>query len=175
MRVYTGKGDRGLTFCMKYLEYIPKNHPYIEFIGTLDEAEASLGLASSLLEDSKLKEEVDWLQEVLFRIGFTAAGKNCLKKEDLERIERMIDKYSEGLSPTFTLNGGHPASAALSLSRAIVRRVERRLMDLIEKKEIITNQELVQAILNRVSDALYVLQVKINMDKGIENKPIKCD
>ncbi len=175
MKLYTRKGDEGKTFCIKYLEYVSKNHPFMEFMGTLDEAESALGLASSLIkEDNEYKRDIDWIQELLFRIGFTIADKTCITQEDIEKLEKITDKYSERIQPRFSLNGGHPASAAVSLARAIVRRTERRLVDLVERKELINQQKLVQALLNRASDALYAIQIALNTDYGYKNKEIKC-
>ena len=160
---------------MKYLEYIPKNHPYIEFMGTLDEAESALGLAISLFnKEDDIKRDITWIQDLLFRIGFTVTGKNCVSDQDLLKLERKIDEYSRNIEPVFTLNGGHPASAAISLARAMVRRVERRFVDLVERKEIINKQKLMQALLNRISDTLYTLQLTVNLEYGYENKRVSC-
>ncbi|PMB78012.1 MAG: ATP:cob(I)alamin adenosyltransferase [Fervidicoccus fontis] len=176
MKLYSKKGDEGSTFCMKYLEMVPKNHPFVEFVGELDEAEASLGLASSLIPDElkEIKSEVDWIQTLLFRIGFTIAGKDCISEEDLKVLESIADKYSIYAKPLFLLNGGHPAATAVSLSRAIVRRVERRLIDLISRKEVINKEKLVLSILNRASSALYGIQLAINGKLGYETKRIEC-
>ncbi|MGB9725840.1 MAG: cob(I)yrinic acid a,c-diamide adenosyltransferase [Fervidicoccaceae archaeon] len=176
MRFYTKKGDSGKTFCLKYLEYIPKNHPFIEFVGSLDEAESALGFASSLIpqEIEKIKNELDWIQGLLFRIGFTVSGNKCIDENDLKRLENIADKYSIYIESVFTLNGGHPASAAVAMARSLVRRAERRLIDLIEKKEPIGEEKLVLSILNRISSSLYALQIAINKLMNYETKPVKC-
>lgn len=177
MKLYTKKGDFGTTYCTKYLDYIPKNHPFIEFVGSLDEAEAALGLASSLVpsELSKIREELDWIQNLLFRIGFTISGKRCVSENDLKILEKIADEYSIYASPAFKLNGGHPASAAISLARTLVRKVERRLVDLVEKKEIITDEKLLMTLLNRASSSLYALQLAVNSLLKVELKDARCE
>ncbi|MCI4397183.1 MAG: cob(I)yrinic acid a,c-diamide adenosyltransferase [Thermoprotei archaeon] len=177
MKFYTKKGDSGKTYCLKYLEYIPKNHPFIEFIGTLDEAEAAIGFASTLIprELSRLKDELDWMQSLLFRIGFTVSGKKCIDESDLASLESITDYYSKYVKGQFTLNGGHPASAAVSLARSIVRRAERKLVDLIDRKEPIGEEKLVLSLINRLSSALYAIQLAINELTGSVTHPVKCE
>lgn len=176
MKFYTKKGDSGKTFCLRYLEYIPKNHPFIEFVGSLDEAESALGFASSIIpsELEEVKKELDWIQELLFRIGFTVSGNNCISEDDLKKLENIADIYSNYVGGQFTLNGGHPASAAVGFARSLVRRAERRLVDLIERKEPIGEEKLVLSLLNRISSSLYAIQIAINKMVNFETKPVKC-
>jgi len=176
MKFYTKKGDAGNTFCLKYFDYIPKNHPFIEFVGSLDEAESALGLASALLpnELEKIKNQLDWIQNLLFRVGFTVSGKNCVNEGDLHRLESIADEYSHFVGNIFTLNGGHPAAAAVSLARSLVRRAERRLIDLKERKEPIGEEKLVLSILNRMSSTLYAIQLAINKLMNYETRAVRC-
>lgn len=168
VRLYTGSGDSGETFCAIANGRVPKSHPCIEFVGALDEAEAAVGLARSLLEDSgaprELVEALRWVEESLFRIGFTVAGHPCVAKKDVAEAERLTDMYAQHLAPGFTLNGGHPAAAATSLARAVVRRAERRLWSCLNSvgDQAPAGAELAGALLNRVSDLLYALQHAIN-------------
>ena len=75
----------------------------------------------------------------------------------VEALERLIDDYVERtrMPQEFVVPGETPASAALDLARTIVRRAERRAVELAAA-EPRTNPELVR-YLNRLSDLLFVL------------------
>ena len=64
----------------------------------------------------------------------------------------------------FILPGDSPGGAALSLARAVVRRAERRVVELSEAKEI-SNPELVR-YLNRLSSLCFVLELVENAAAG---------
>ncbi len=167
LRLYTGGGDNGETFCAIAGGRVAKSHPCIEFMGSLDEAEAAVGLARSLLEEAggprELVEALRWVEGLLFRVGFTLAGHKCVTTEDIREAERLIDTYTRHLAPGFTLNGGHPAAAATSLARAVVRRAERRLWSCLDTAgEQPVDAKLAGTLLNRASDLLYALQHAIN-------------
>ena len=168
LRLYTGGGDNGETFCTIAGGRVAKSHPCIEFMGSLDEAEAAVGLARSLLEEAggprELVEALRWVEGLLFRVGFTLAGHKCVTPEDIREAERLTDTYTRHLAPGFTLNEGHPAAAATSLARAVVRRAERRLWSCLDAtgERAPAEAKLVGALLNRASDLLYALQHAIN-------------
>jgi len=64
----------------------------------------------------------------------------------------------------FILPGDTPAGAALSLARAVIRRAERRVVELVEAKEI-SNPELGR-YLNRLSSLCFVLELVENAAAG---------
>ncbi|MEM3837137.1 MAG: ATP:cob(I)alamin adenosyltransferase, partial [Fervidicoccaceae archaeon] len=148
-----------------------------EFMGSLDEAEAALGLASSIIpnELQSLREKLNWIQALLFRIGFTVSGKKCISQDDLKKLEEIADSYSSYVGNQFVLNGGHPAAAAVSLARTLVRRAERRLVELIERKEPIGEEQLVLSLMNRISSSLYAIQLAINGITGEKADIVKCE
>ncbi len=173
-KLYTGSGDKGTTWCGRAGGRVSKTHPCIEFIGCLDEAEAAVGLARSLLpeEMEDLAELLAWVEDALFRIGFTVNGKNCVTPGDVEKAEAEIDRLSGSIEFSFTLNGGHPAAAATSLARAVARRAERRLWSCLEVTGGPGGDDLLAArLLNRLSDLLYAVQLEINRRTG--HKPGK--
>ncbi|ALL01755.1 hypothetical protein Pyrde_1712 [Pyrodictium delaneyi] len=186
MKLYTRSGDDGYTTCLAAKSRVPKTHPCIEFVGALDEAEAALGLAQSLLETltSRKNEAVDeysrileYMQLLLFRTGFTVNGKVCISEDDVKQLEEIIDNLSKFIEPFFTLNGGHPAAAATSYARAVIRRAERSLWRCIEAldKEPQREHRLAARILNRLSDLAYALQHAINSSLDIPIKRVDCD
>ncbi len=179
---YTGHGDKGISHNIPLLGDVPKTHPCIDFMGSLDEAEAALGLARSVLEtftnDGRIAAQLEWLEELLFRIGFTVFGTRlCINENDVRTVEKNIDRLAEKIRPGFTLNGGHIAAATISVARAIVRRAERdfwRCRPYIEGKANSDALNVAGMLLNRISDLLYMLQREINIAAKIEMKTPQC-
>ncbi len=170
-RLYTRTGDDGYTYCVLNKQRVSKAHPCIELMGALDEAEAWLGYASSLLPPvlTELSRDLEWLQELLFRIGFTLAGNNCIDEEDVEKLEKISDKYMEGIElKGFVLSGGHPAAAAISITRTVVRKLERRLVACMEEGIVGKENNWLQAVVNRLSDALFAISLWVNKRLGYE-------
>ena len=182
-RIYTKSGDDGYTTCLLTGGRVPKTHPCIEFVGALDEAEAALGLAQSLLETSTASRDagryariLEYMQVLLFRAGFTLAGRSCVDMGDINHIEELIDELSVFIKPLFTINGGHPAAAATSYARAVIRRAERSLWRCIEAidGDIPEQYRIVARLLNRLSDLAYALQHAINAGFGVHVKRVDC-
>ncbi len=187
MKIYTKAGDKGSTFCSFTGTDLPKSHPCVEFIGVLDEAEAVLGYAwsvSSLYSElSEFTNLLRNLEDLLFRVGFSLSigtGK-CISENDVEWIEKNIDYLEKYMVPSFTLNGGHIVAASVAVSRAVVRRAERRFWECIESIEesiIKENKEdiveLASRILNRTSDLLFVMQHAILKKLNIDPITVKC-
>ncbi len=175
-----GSGDNGYTYCIITRHKVPKTHSCIEFVGALDEAEASLGLAQSLLEalEPSLSAEarvLEYMQRTLFRIGFTLAGHNCIGDDDVRRIENYIDKYASDIEPLFVLNGGHPAAAATSFARATIRRAERAYWKCITETNLAPpRRETIAKLLNRLSDLAFLLQIHINKLTNNRTKRATC-
>ncbi len=172
MKLYTRTGDRGETMCPIGFRRVPKNHPCIELYGELDEAQAWLGLTevyvSSLGE--RFTRALRFMQELLFRVGFALAGKkNCISDADVDELERIVDElWGEKKLDYFTLHGGSVESAIIGVTRAMVRRLERRLVDCASKldcDEDVLNLAL--RIVNRMSDALYALEIAALEVKGL--------
>lgn len=177
MRLYTRSGDQGTTYCAALGKRVSKSHPLIELVGTLDEAESALGLAQSLLPDGldDIARDLEWAQNLLFRVGFTIAGRKCVSEDDVRVLEEMSDRYSRNLEPLFVLHGGHPSSAACSLARSIVRRAERTLVGVLESGVEMPEGGLLLKTLNRLSDALYAVSQALNKRLGKTPNRASCE
>ncbi len=70
------------------------------------------------------------------------------------------------MPPTFIVPGATAASAALDLARSILRRAERRAVDLLQRR-LLGNTEIIR-YLNRLSDLLYTLARYENKDADPE-------
>jgi len=139
VRIYTGSGDDGTTG-LYFGGRVRKDDAAIELNGTVDEAQASIGLARSR---SPRGGELDLLLItierdlwVLMAEVATAPenrpklkpGASLVTEPMVTRLERAIDDFSERteLPREFVVPGEDPVAAALDVARTVVRRAERR-------------------------------------------------
>jgi len=174
-RIYTRGGDRGETSLSDGTR-VKKHALRIEAIGTVDEANAVIGLAR-LETGSHAQAGPDTMlgriQNDLFDLGADlstpeggggAKGPLRILAGQVERLEHEIDAMNAELQPldSFVLPGGTELAAALHLARTVVRRAERLVVALAERETV--NPEAIK-YLNRLSDHLFVLARAAN-DKG---------
>ena len=175
-RIYTRGGDRGKTSLGRG-ERVAKHDPRVEAYGTVDELNATVGLARAAVErtlkndahraatDAILKR----VQNDLFDLGadlctVTAKrGTEALRivAGQVARLEREIDAMNAELASltSFVLPGGSEASAWLHLARTVARRAERRMTALASRRRV--NPEAIKYV-NRLSDHLFVLARRLN-------------
>ena len=171
MSFYTRKGDDGTTGLLGKGR-IAKHHARMEAIGTLDESSASLGAARAAAGDARsrllLLEAQRDLYRLMAEVAATPENKDQFHFETqrVDWLEEQIDILSKTVEmpKEFIVPGDSTASAALSLARTIVRRAERRVVELFDKKEI-TNPVL-QQYLNRLSSLLFALELLENQSAG---------
>src|SRR5207302_4328355 len=136
-RIYTRGGDKGET-SLGDGSRVPKEALRVEAYGTVDEANAAIGLAR--LHVSSVDAEADAMlariQNDLFDLGADlctpeegrrAAGALRIVAAQVARLESEIDRMNAELNPldSFILPGGTPAAAHLHLARTVTRRAER--------------------------------------------------
>jgi cob(I)alamin adenosyltransferase len=166
-RIYTKTGDDGTTGLL-FGGRVSKADPVPEACGTLDEAVAALGLARALASDARFEEGVLRVQRELFVLGADLAtnpserarlepGVSLVTPEMVDRLETWIDELvlAHPLPESFVVPGANPVSATLDVARAIVRRAERRVVELRDVGAEVN--EAVLRYLNRLSDLLFVL------------------
>ena len=175
-RVYTKTGDGGTTSLVGGVR-VPKNHPRLEAYGTVDELNACLGLLVSQLPAGADRDFVQRVQHKLFALGAylaTDSGEaHCrLSQCDVQQLERAIDAADASLPPlrAFVLPGGAPAAAVCHVCRTVCRRAERRMLSLCEWCAV---EPVAISFVNRLSDYLFVLSRKINMQS--QNREIFWD
>jgi cob(I)alamin adenosyltransferase len=180
VKIYTKTGDKGTTSLI-YGERVAKHDVRVEAYGTCDEANSAIGVALSHLsaKDFSTCEEVlaifHKVQTILFHVGAelaTPTGKKVtwqVKKEDVEELEKAMDKWNESLPQltTFILPGGSQSGAQLHLARTIVRRAERVASSIGEDVNPIVLQ-----YLNRLSDFLFVAARFINDQLGAAERTL---
>lgn len=166
-RIYTKAGDDGTTGLL-YGGRISKADPATEAYGTTDEAVAVLGLARALTQDPALGDRLLTLQRQLFVVGADLAtnpdergklqpGVSLVTAEDVDGLEVWIDELvtAHPLPNAFVVPGANPVSACLDVARSVVRRAERRVVELREGGAEVNDA--VVRYLNRLSDLLFVL------------------
>jgi cob(I)alamin adenosyltransferase len=183
--VTTKRGDDGTTGLLFGGDRVFKDDLRTEAFGTIDEAVAALGLARAEadLKDlsgtlprtiGRLPELILRLQRELFVVGSelaTAPGREERRRDDETRVTaKMVTGLDALLLETeaaiempreFVVPGETRLSAALELSRTIVRRAERRAVtirrsDAADNPESAAADQLI-AYLNRLADLLWIL------------------
>lgn len=172
MTFYTRTGDDGTTGLLGEGR-VTKTHPRIEALGALDESTATLGLARAQARDPRceriLLEAQRDLYKLMAEVAATPEQADAFHFIDASRVdwlESQIDTLSATVTMPreFIIPGDTLAGAALSLARAVIRRAERRVVELIEAKEI-SNSDLGR-YLNRLSSLCFVLELVENAAAG---------
>jgi cob(I)alamin adenosyltransferase len=163
--LYTRKGDDGSTGLLGEGR-VMKTDARMEALGAIDEASATLGLARSLGQQTEVETLILQIQRELYQLmaEVAATPENAAKfrtigAEQVAWLEAQADIKSVDLNlpNEFILPGDTPAGAAFSIARAVVRRAERRVVELWEKN-LVENPHLI-AYLNRLSSLCFVLEV----------------
>jgi cob(I)alamin adenosyltransferase len=172
-RIYTRGGDRGET-SLGDGSRVAKQSLRVEAFGTVDEANAAIGLARLHFgADEEADAMLARIQNDLFDLGADlctpedgnrAAGALRIVAAQVERLEQEIDAMNAALRPldSFILPGGTQAAAHLHLARTVTRRAERLVCALAAAEQV--NPEAIK-YLNRLSDHLFVLGRRLN-DNG---------
>ena len=162
--ITTKKSDKcrtGLLDSMKVNKFDLRPEAY----GTLDEAASFLGLVRAKTDLDEIKKLMWTIQNHIYLINAELACppsslhllQNVLDKNHLNDIEiksQEIEKRLE-LPRKFVLYGQTEVSAYLDIARAVIRRTERRVVEL-DNSEPLKNKNIIP-YLNRLSDTLYLL------------------
>jgi len=163
-RIYTKAGDDGSTGLF-YGGRVPKDSALPAAYGTVDEAQAVLGLAraaagaGSPLDDMLvpimrdlyvLMAELATLPENRSKL---VAGASSVNVEMVTALELSIDRLDEQFThPTeFVVPGGNTVAAWLDLARTVVRRAERASLAAAAAPSQVV------PYLNRLSDLLWTM------------------
>ncbi|MFV0359292.1 cob(I)yrinic acid a,c-diamide adenosyltransferase [Tropicimonas sp.] len=164
-KIYTRTGDAGDT-ALGNGNRVPKHAPRVEAYGSVDECNATVGLArlhASPILDARLAA----IQNDLFDLGADLCRPETEQDAGAEypplrivpaqvaRLEAEIDGMNAALAAlrSFILPGGSPLAAHLHLCRTVARRTERRAVELAGSEPI--NENAVK-YLNRLSDWFFV-------------------
>lgn len=164
MNIYTRRGDDGTT-SLRTGERVRKDDLQIDLVGTLDEAQAFLGLAraecAELIELGELLASLErdlWIlmAEVATSPGASSATKpkeTAVDAEMVQALEATIDRHmaADEFPTAFAVPGENRLSAALDVARTVVRRAERIAVAGALPSPV------ARAYLNRLSDLCWVL------------------
>ncbi len=172
MRIYTRTGDTGETGLIGG-QRVPKDDPRVCAYGTVDELNATLGLARCYVADEDLDRLLEQFQNQLFDIGAElaspperAAQFSAIDESHITALEQAIDQLEAELEPLrqFILPGGTHASAYLHLARTVCRRAEREVVRLSHTSAVSAS---IIRYLNRLSDLLFVMARVANHRAGV--------
>lgn len=177
-KIYTKTGDKGKTSLLGG-DKVSKSNIRIDAYGTVDELNSFIGyLKDQSAVETRLKQQLYWIQENLFSLGsLLAAGEKFsgfdlpqITQIEISQLEQWIDHYDHKLPPlkNFILPGGHPAVSLTHVCRTVCRRAERQVILLAEKESIDAN---IIAFLNRLSDYFFILARKIAIDLNVPETP----
>jgi cob(I)alamin adenosyltransferase len=187
MKIYTRQGDDGTTGLFGGKRVL-KADARIECYGTVDELNASLGLAVASISEpphpalGELAARLRRVQNDLFAIGAylatpdPAAVKSLPPLPDamVAELETEIDAAEADLTPLrqFILPGGSAAAARLHAARTICRRAERLLVafEAAGGAEI-KPPPVILAYMNRLGDWLFVQARWVNHRLGVADVP----
>ncbi len=173
-RIYTRTGDKGTT-ALGTGERRPKYDLRVEAYGTVDEANAAIGMAriATASEDPKVDAMLGRIQNDLFDLGADLCTPETGEKPaweplrmletQVERLEQEIDELNGELQPlrSFVLPGGTQGATALHLARTISRRAERLIVELAAQPGEVVGEPALKYI-NRLSDFLFVASRYVN-------------
>jgi cob(I)alamin adenosyltransferase len=176
MKVYTKTGDDGSTGLFGG-KRVRKDHVRIAAYGTVDEANAAIGVGRAEGPADLLYSMLERVQGELFVVGADLATPASAKPSvprisptEIAGLEADIDRMEEDLPPlkTFVLPGGTKRAAALHMGRTVSRRAEREIFSAMDTESIGPN---VAIYLNRLSDFLFVAARWANHAAGIPDTP----
>jgi cob(I)alamin adenosyltransferase len=176
-RIYTRTGDAGET-ALGTGERLSKAHIRIAAYGTVDETNATIGVARLHLSDlPKLDAMLARIQNELFDLGADLCVPDRGEKlefeplrilpKQYERLEHEIDELNGELSPlrSFVLPAGHAAAAQLHVCRTVCRRAERLIVELKAQDGEHVSEGAI-AYINRLSDFFFVASRWVNAKLG---------
>ncbi|HFI0039998.1 TPA: cob(I)yrinic acid a,c-diamide adenosyltransferase [Streptococcus suis] len=175
MRIYTGYGDSGKTRLYGG-DRVSKTHERVEAYGTMDELCSLLGrIVAEMREYAELDDlrlECEQIQQQLFDCGSDLATPRELRPYKQEEttvnwLEERMDAYMHQPPQLekFIIPGGHLIASSLHMARTLTRRLERRMVALMEIEEKVNPVGLVY--INRLSDYFFVLARLVNFRLGI--------
>lgn len=170
-KIYTKTGDLGDTG-LGDGRRVSKASLRIAAIGAVDETNCAIGVARLHAADDA-DTMLGRIQNELFDLGADLAVPQDARNAEtrlrivpaqVTRLEQEMDAMNRHLAPltSFVLPGGSALSAQLHMARAICRRAERALVDLMAREEV--NAQALK-YLNRLSDHLFMLARTAN-DEG---------
>ncbi|MEN8172230.1 MAG: cob(I)yrinic acid a,c-diamide adenosyltransferase [Chloroflexota bacterium] len=169
-KFYTRTGDEGETGLLGK-DRVTKDHPRLEAVGSVDEANAALGIARAICQAPQSPDIILAVQRDLYNLMAETAASvenaeqfRVIQEQRVKWLEDKIEAIGSLIEPTheFIVPGDTAAGAALDFARAVVRRAERRLVRLHQNDELENTQIL--RYINRLSSLCFVLELLENQE-----------
>ena len=165
-KIYTKTGDEGKT-SLGNGDRVKKHSLRVDAYGTVDETNATVGLARLHAKDITTTTQLSAIQNDLFDLGADLCRPNHeddaksthrplrINSKQVKRLENEIDSMNNALKTlkSFVLPGGSALAAHLHLCRTVSRRAERLTFALSETESV---NEIAVKYLNRLSDWFFV-------------------
>jgi cob(I)alamin adenosyltransferase len=173
---YTRSGDDGYTGLLGEGR-VAKEDLRLEALGAVDEANAALGVARAHARSPEgpglllhIQRDLYGLMAELAATPQNAQRFHSIDSEKVTWLETQVDTLSRivEVPREFIVPGDIVEGAFLDLARTVVRRAERRVVDLFRRGDV-ANPELLR-YLNRLSSLCFVLELRENQIVG--NKKI---
>ena len=178
MKIYTKTGDNGTT-SLADGQRVSKCCERLEAYGTVDELNSQLGLLMTYCgeQDNKFLTEV---QRNLFIVGGCLAGAETDKplstesmEAEIDRLTAIVEEAQEDKRFHFILPGGSRAAAVAHVCRTVCRRAERAMLKAKSEKLKVKSEDgdldgMVRYV-NRLSDYLFILARKLNVDNNTKD------
>jgi len=178
MKIYTKTGDDGSTGLIGGVR-VRKSDPRIDCYGTIDELNASIGMAIVAAQPpgSDLAGMLRDVQDDLFVAGSHLATPEdsphrsslpALDEAIVSRLEMQIDVAVAQLPPlrNFIMPGGVELAGRLHFARTVCRRAERLLVAFAMERPV---SAVLLTYFNRLSDWLFVQARRANQVAGMED------
>lgn len=179
MSIATKLGDGGETSLMGGVR-VSKADLRVEAYGTVDELNATLGLARSLCRNNEIKRWTEEIQKTLFRIaGVLAVAPESRSKPhpswpevagaDVEGLTEIVHAIEArpGILSDWSIPGALPAAAAYDVARTVCRRAERHIVHLLSGDP--SAGEHLLPYMNRLSDALWLFGRVLELEAGVDS------
>ena len=176
-KIYTRTGDAGDT-ALGDGSRVPKPSLRVEAYGTVDETNATIGLAR-LHAEGEMDAALARIQNDCFDLGADLCRPDMAADDraeypplrmiaaQVDRLEAEIDAMNAALTPlrSFVLPGGTPLAAHLHLCRTVSRRAERCAVALLAEGDC---NPVAVKYLNRLSDWFFVASRVANDNGGVD-------
>lgn len=178
---FTGRGDDGSTSLLGD-KRVSKAAMQPEAYGAVDEASAALGVARSMAQDEDSKRITLRVQRDLYQLMAELAATpeaadrfRSIGADNVAWLELQIERIGERvvMPKEFIVGGDSQAGAAYDLARTVVRRAERRVVEMADGIGL-ENQEILR-YLNRLSTLCFLLLLWENLQAGIDKPQLAAD
>jgi cob(I)alamin adenosyltransferase len=171
-KLFTRSGDDGTSGILGEGK-VSKDHPRLEAVGSIDEANSVFGILRATCDHPKICETVLSIQRDLYllmaEVAATPENAHQFRAIDDNKV-RWLESRILALNPDiqipkeFIIPGDTLTGAYLDLARTVVRRAERRIIKLFHRGEI--ENQFILKYLNRLSSLCFALILWENKTQG---------